>query len=161
VRQKQCTFREPQKKLRSLGEAATTTTTRSAKSERSVGKKKSAEDKKQDEKLNREKNPDGTGQTQRRPLKGVGHRGGSRSSGGLTLRLGLRMKVYGAVSLCVSVCVSSGHCWGHSHTDTHTHKGGQKNFFFALHSISIFFFFWSVSFEKFKVASALSLFHSA
>lgn len=55
------------KKIRSLAEVAAATTATA----RSASTKKSGEDKKQDEKLNTgKKNPDGTGQTQRRPQRG-------------------------------------------------------------------------------------------
>lgn len=121
------------KKIRSLAEVAAAT----AATARSASTKKSGEDKKQDEKLNTgKKNPDGTGQTQRRPQRGWA----PEVVGGEVQLWGVKATTWTENEsvwswLCVCVCVSSGHCWGHSHTHI---KAGKK--FFLCASLNFDFF---------------------
>lgn len=142
------------KKIRSLAEVAAATTATA----RSASTKKSGEDKKQDEKLNTgKKNPDGTGQTQRRPQRGWA----PEVVGGEVQLWGVKATTWTENEsvwswLCVCVCEQRPLLGAL----THTYKGGQKIFSLRFTQFR-FFFFWSASFEKFKVASALSLFHSA
>lgn len=142
------------KKIRSLAEVAAAT----AATARSASTKKSGEDKKQDEKLNTgKKNPDGTGQTQRRPQRGWA----PEVVGGEVQLWGVKATTWTENEsvwswLCVCVCEQRPLLGAL----THTYKGGQKIFSLRFTQFR-FFFFWSASFEKFKVASALSLFHSA